>query len=205
MTGDSKHRHSDSRSTTAEEASAIDAHALEGPRRRAHAQRLQDVADVHVVRHLGQVLAAHHGGHATRVLDHFDATTHVAAGLNQRLAIFNDQRAGQVVEVGVQQLAPTEHDACALRHRGRAPLGEGLGGCIASRIHLLQRRLLHISHDLAHIRRIEDSARNRAFSHNPRTSDEVLRKMRDEGGGQRVAKRGSLSCSSCHFYSEVLR
>ena len=97
---------------------------VEGRDAGADAERLADGLAVNAAGDVLQRLAHEQGRHAAGELDHLDAALHVAARLDEGLAVLAGVAADQLIEVLLQQRLEAEEDAGAVGRR-RFPPGRG--------------------------------------------------------------------------------
>ena len=75
-------------------------------------------------------VAVHAARFVGKPFDERRAVSHFAARFRQRLALFDGQDRGEVVDIGHAQVEPAAQDGAAFLGRFRAPSRErGLGGC----------------------------------------------------------------------------
>src|SRR5213079_954896 len=86
-------------------------------------ERLAQRVRVDAARDLGGELALLELADAARELDDLEPALHLAAGVVERLAVLARDDAGELVAVGVDELAEGEQHRRALRHRRAAPRG----------------------------------------------------------------------------------
>ncbi len=126
-------------------------HAGEVERRDAgaDAQRLANGLAINAARDVLQRFAHQERRHAARELDHLDAALHVAAGLDERLAMLPRVALDQVLGILLQQRLEPEEDARAVGRRGFPPGGEGSRGGFDGLIHVFGRAEGSFSDDFA--------------------------------------------------------
>ena len=116
-------------------------HGREVERRDAgdDAERLADRVDVDAARRLLAEPALQQVGDAAGELDVLEAAGHLAEGVGQHLAVLGGEEGGDLLAVGVDQLAEVEHHLRAARQRRGPPRRERGGGGGDGGVDLLDR------------------------------------------------------------------
>ena len=109
-------------------------------------------------RGLGRVRSLQQVRDAAGELDVLEAAGHLTLGVGQHLAVLAGDDRGQVVAVGVEQLAQAEERGGASAERRRAPRRRGLDRDLHGVVDLGGRRQRHLGR-LHAARRVEDGAR----------------------------------------------
>ena len=109
-----------------------------------HSEGLADRIHIDATRGLLGVAALQQSGDATRELDVLDTASDFAECVARHFAVLEREDRGELLAVGIEQLAHPEHDLGTTRHVRRAPRGKCRLGDGNHRIHLFDGREIHL-------------------------------------------------------------